>query len=308
MGIPRSAAEGGSMLMGILRSAAFTSFMQVDIPKSAAEGGRMPMRWGGAKREQGKESVVTLPPAESRWLPSASGCTPDRLTSVIVTLARGLLLQALSTSFQFGNREVDLETYVERKAVYGALAELAVVESQCFKRYVLVEEVSVAGTKVDVESNWCTLDTTQTDADFTKEVAFFRADLYLFIAEIVTTEGVDAIAERGVATALTGETGIYFGTKGQVVLHEVAYTRGEVEREVAAATQTEPDVADASTNQYATFLELCVCCSNGAQCEYNRTHQKFLHTVLFSLFGSFYSYSIHMAFSDTAAAKVCGFL
>lgn len=40
---------------------------------------------GGIKREQGRESVVTLPPAESRWLPSASGRTPDRLTSVIVT-------------------------------------------------------------------------------------------------------------------------------------------------------------------------------------------------------------------------------
>ena len=40
----------------------------------------------GTKREQGRKSVVTLPPAESRWLPSASGCTPDRLTSVIVTL------------------------------------------------------------------------------------------------------------------------------------------------------------------------------------------------------------------------------
>ena len=266
------------------------------------------MRWGGTKREQGRESVVTLPPAESRWLPSASGCTPDRLTSVIVTLARGLILQAFCTSFQFGNREVDLETYVERKAVYGAFAELAVVECQCFKRYVLVEEVSVARTKVDVESNWCTLDTTQTDADFTKEVAFFRANLYLFIAEIVTTEGVEAIVKGGVATALTGETGIHFGTKGQVVLHEIAYTRSEVEREVAAATQTELNVADASTNQYATFLELCICCSDGAQCEYNRTHQKFLHTVLFSLFGFFHSYSIHMGFSDTAAAKVCGFL
>ena len=54
--------------------------------KSVAEEGRMSMRWGGTKREQGRESVVTLPPAESRWLPSASDCTPDRLTSVIVTL------------------------------------------------------------------------------------------------------------------------------------------------------------------------------------------------------------------------------
>lgn len=33
MGIPKSAAEGGSMLMGILRLVAFTSFMLVDIPK-----------------------------------------------------------------------------------------------------------------------------------------------------------------------------------------------------------------------------------------------------------------------------------
>ena len=99
MGIPRSAAGGSSMLMGILRLAAFTSsmqvdilrlaaftsFMWVDIPKLVAEGGRGTMRWEGAKREQGRKSVVTLPPAESRWLPSALGRTPDRLTSVIVT-------------------------------------------------------------------------------------------------------------------------------------------------------------------------------------------------------------------------------
>ena len=84
--IPKSATDGGSMLMDIPRLVAFTSFMLMDILKSVAEGGWMPMRWGATKREQGRESVVTLPPAESRWLPSASGCTPDRLTSVIVAL------------------------------------------------------------------------------------------------------------------------------------------------------------------------------------------------------------------------------
>ena len=86
MGIPKSVAGGSSMLMGILRLATFASFMLMDVLKSVAGGGRGSMRWGATKREQGRESVVTLPPAESRWLPSASGCTPDRLTSVIVAL------------------------------------------------------------------------------------------------------------------------------------------------------------------------------------------------------------------------------
>ena len=84
--IPRSVAESSSMQVDILRLVAFASFMLMDVLKSVAEGGRGAMRWGATKREQGRESVVTLPPAESRWLPSASGCTPDRLTSVIVTL------------------------------------------------------------------------------------------------------------------------------------------------------------------------------------------------------------------------------
>ena len=84
--IPRSVAESSSMQVDILRLVAFASFMLMDVLKSVAEGGRGAMRWGATKREQGRESVVTLPPAESRWLPSASGCTPDRLTSVIVAL------------------------------------------------------------------------------------------------------------------------------------------------------------------------------------------------------------------------------
>ena len=83
--IPRLAAFTSFMLMDIPRLATFTSFMWVEILRSVAEGGRAAMRWGGTKREQGRKSVVTLPPAESRWLPSASGRTPDRLTSVIVT-------------------------------------------------------------------------------------------------------------------------------------------------------------------------------------------------------------------------------
>ena len=86
MGILRLVAFTSFMLMGILRLVAFASFMLMDILKSVAEEGRGSMRWGATKREQGRESVVTLPPAESRWLPSASGCTPDRLTSVIVAL------------------------------------------------------------------------------------------------------------------------------------------------------------------------------------------------------------------------------
>ena len=53
-----------------------------EISRGREEGG---YALGGVKREQGRKSVVTLPPAESRWLPSASGRTPDRLTSVIVT-------------------------------------------------------------------------------------------------------------------------------------------------------------------------------------------------------------------------------
>lgn len=60
--IPRLVAEGYSMLMGILRLVAFTSFMLVDIPKSAAEGGKDVYALGRDKKRAGKRVGCDSPP------------------------------------------------------------------------------------------------------------------------------------------------------------------------------------------------------------------------------------------------------
>lgn len=162
-------------------------------------------------------------------------------------------------------REIDLEPEAEGECARGRLAAEAdngIPFKQGFQPYVLCYKVGDAGAEADAETiGRCTymrVGALYPDIAFEEEPAASH-DLGVLVADIITCEGSDAVANRTAGTLSRDHLKIYIATQRDIILNEPGSLRIEREREIVSRIQTQGDLRNVTAYHDITFLDLGVC-------------------------------------------------